>query len=173
MVNLYEDQILKYFVYNPMRQFGVRELSRITNKNTKTVMKYLKDFVRKKIVRKIKKPYSYPFYEAHRLSKSYKIIKSNLLINKIAESGLIDFIEQKLNPKAIVLFGSVQKGTYIKDSDIDLFIQGKEKKLNLLKFERKLKHNIQLHFEENLNKLTEGLRNNIINGYTLSGGLEL
>ena len=95
------------------------------------------------------------------------------MLNKIAETGLIDFLEKELNPKAIVLFGSVQKGIYTKNSDIDLFIQGEEKDINISEFEKKLKRKIQLFFSKNLSKLSDGLRNNIINGYTISGGLEL
>ncbi|MBI4919397.1 nucleotidyltransferase domain-containing protein [archaeon] len=173
MVNLYEKDVLDFFVYYPMRQFGVRELGRLVNMNTKTVMKYLKGLIKKNIVVKIKKPHSFVSYEANRLSRSYKLIKSNLIINKIAEIELIDFLEQKLHPTAIVLFGSVQKGTYTKESDIDLFIQGDDKSLDLLKFEKILCHKIQLFFSKDLNKLSSGLRNNIINGYTLSGALEI
>ena len=173
MVNLYETNILDFFVYYPMKQFGVRELGRLVKINTKTVMKYLNYLVKKNIVIKVKKPHSFVYYEANRLSKSYKLIKSNLLLNKIAETGLIEFLEKELNPKAIVFFGSVQKGIYTKNSDIDLFIQGEEKDINISEFEKKLKRKIQLFFSKNLSKLSDGLRNNIINGYTISGGLEL
>ncbi len=173
MVNLYESDVLDFFVYYPMKQFGVRELGRLVRMNTKTIMKYLQNLVRKNIVSKVKKPHSFVYYEANRLSKSYKLVKSNLLINKIAEIGLIDFLEKELKPKAIVLFGSVQKGTYTQDSDVDLFIQHEEKHIDLSVFEKKLKHKIQLFFSKDLSKISEGLRNNIINGYTLSGGLDL
>ncbi|MEK6858133.1 MAG: nucleotidyltransferase domain-containing protein, partial [Nanoarchaeota archaeon] len=157
----------------PMKQFGVRELGRLVKMNTKTIMKYLKDLVKRKIIVRVKKPHSFVVYEANRLSKTYKLIKSTLLINKIAETGLIDFLEKELSTKAIVLFGSVQKGIYTKDSDIDLFVLGKEKEINLNSFEKKIKHKVQLIFSEDLQKLSDGLKNNIINGYTISGGLEI
>lgn len=93
-------------------------------------------------------------------------------MNEVAKSGLFDFLEQVLKPKAIVVFGSVQKGTYLKHSDIDIFVQGKEKKIDLSAFEQKLGRDIQILFEEDLNNLSEGLRNNIINGNTISGALQ-
>ncbi len=168
-----EHILLGQFFYDPMGKFGVRELSRLTHLDTKTVMKYLRHFVKMKvIIKKIEKG-KFPYYEANRLSKVYRIVKSNALVNRIAESGLIDFLEKELKPKAIVLFGSVQKGTYIKNSDIDFFIQGPEKKINLEKFEHELKHEVQLFFEVDLNNLSDGLRGNIIDGNTLSGALEL
>ena len=168
-----EERLLSLFFYQPMSQFGVRELSRETKLDTKTVMKYLRILVRDGIVVRIQQKNKYPYYEANRLSKHYKLVKSTNMINKLAVSGLVDFLEKELKPKAIVLFGSVQKGTYLKDSDIDIFIQGKEAKIDLSPYERKLKHEIQIFFEDNLNNLTDGLRNNIISGSTLSGGLML
>ncbi len=165
--------LLNQFFDEPMNQFGVRELGRQTNLDTKTVMKYLKDFVNKGLILKKVQRSKFPKYEANRLSKTYKIMKSNVLMNKIAQTGLFDFLEQEFKSRAVVVFGSVQKGTYLKNSDVDIFIQYKERKMELNSFERKLGRDIQILFEENLNNLTEGLRNNIINGNTISGALQL
>ena len=168
-----EEKLVSLFFYQPMSQFGVRELSREAKMDTKTVMKYLKVFVKEGIVVKIQQKNKYPYYEANRLSKQYKFVKSANMLAQIAMSGLLSFLEETLKPKAMVLFGSMQKGTYHKKSDIDIFIQEKETKIDVSVFEKKLKHEIQLFFEEDLNNLTEGLRNNIISGNTLSGGLRL
>jgi len=168
-----QDKLHQLFFGCPMRKFGIRELSRITHLNSKTVMKYLRIIVRNGIVVRVKQKNSYPYYEANRLSKKYKLAKSTALLENLASSGIIDFLEQKLKPRAIVLFGSAQKGTYLKTSDIDIFIQAKETKIDVLAYERKLKHEIQLFFEKDMNNLTAGLRNNIINGNTLSGALTL
>lgn len=167
------EAVLQEFFYYPMRAFGVRELGRKLHLNTKTVMKYLKRFVSDKLVVKVRVQGAFLHYEANRLSRRYKLIKSASMMNKVASSGLIEFLEQELHPMAIVIFGSAQKGTYLKHSDIDIFIQGKEKKLDLEPFEKKIKHEVNLLFEEDLKNLTAGLRNNIINGSTVSGGLEL
>jgi len=161
------------FYYYPMKPFGVRELAKELDINAKTVMKYLRSFVKDKIVVKIKERNKFVHYEANRLSKKYKILKSCAFMKRIAESGLIEFLEKELSPKAIVVFGSVQKGTYLKHSDVDIFIQGRERNVDVSFFEKKIGHDIQLLFAEDLSELTEGLKNNIINGNTISGGLEL
>lgn len=167
------DNVLMTFFIYPMRRFGVRELSRLTRLNTKTVMKSLRKLTREGAILRFKKKNHYPYYEANRLSKKYKLLKSSWILEKIAAVGLIDYLEQQLAPKAIVLFGSAQKGTFLKNSDIDLFIQVKEQKVDISPYEKKLHHEIQLFFEEDLYHLTEGLRNNVINGSTLSGALKL
>lgn len=166
-----EEIILKQFFYDPMKEFGVRELSRMTKLDTKTVMKYLKSLVAQRIILKGKK--SFVYYEANRLSPSYRLMKSNFLTNKIAVSGLIDYLEKELHPQALVLFGSVQKGTYMEQSDVDIFVQGKEKKINLNTFEKIIGHEVSLFFEENLDNLSEWLKNNIIRGNKLTGRLEI
>ena len=48
-----------------------------------------------------------------------------------------------------------------------------EKKVNLTRFEKNLKHNINILFEDNINKLSNELFNNIINGIKLHGYLKL
>ena len=93
-------------------------------------------------------------------------------LSSLLESGLIKFIEEKFMPKSIILFGSYRRGEDIENSDIDIFVECKEKKLNLDKFERKLNRNIQLHFKENFNLYPKELKNNIMNGIVVGGFLE-
>jgi predicted nucleotidyltransferase len=168
-----QTKVIQPFFMNPMKQFGVRELSRVTHTDTKTVLKYLKEFVRKKIIVKHQEKGKYSNYEANRKSYLYRHEKSEFLIKKIIESGLIEYLEKKTNSKAIVLFGSVQKGTYHKESDIDIFVQGKYQRLNLSKFEKQIGYPIQLLFESKMKDLNAGLLTNLYNGLTLSGKLEV
>jgi len=161
------------FFLNPMKMFGVRELSRITHTDTKTVMKYLKKLQQKHLVIKHTEKGAYPKYEANRQSLLYRHEKSEYLVKKILESGCIEFLEKECSPKAIVLFGSIQKGTYHQNSDIDIFIQAREKKINVTSFEKRIGYPFQLLFEEDLKELNKGLLGNIYNGSVLSGKLEL
>ena len=75
------------------------------------------------------------------------------MINKLYETGLVDYLGRELNPSLLIVFGSVRKGEYEKDSDIDLFIETTIKKdLDLKEFETKLKRKIDLFIEPNLKK---------------------
>lgn len=168
-----ETLLFEYIFLKPMTELRVRELSRQSKLDTKTVMKYLNEFAKRKLIIKKQEKHKYPYYEPNRLSLIYKHEKSELLIRKIIESSLIEYLGDALSPEAIVLFGSVQKGTYHEESDIDLFMQTNYKKLDLLKFEKKLGHKINLLFEKNLKKLSEGLLTNIYNGLVLYGQLEV
>lgn len=161
------------FFLQPMKPYGVRELSRITHTDTKTVMKYLKELVRTKIIIRKKEKGKYPYYEANRTSYSYRHEKSEALLRKIIQSGVIEFLEERFSPKAIVLFGSVQKGTYHSESDIDIFISAPYQRVDLSAFNRKIGHALQLFCEENLPSLSKGLLTNIYNGLVLAGKLEI
>ena len=140
-----------------MVKYGVRELARITRLDTKTVMKYLKELVKERIILKRKEKGKYAYYEANRLSRIYRHEKSEVIVKSFFASGLIDFLEKNISPEAIVLFGSVQKGTYHKGSDVDLFVQAEYRAPNLKKFNAQIGHKIQLIFEKDLTKLSEGL----------------
>ena len=92
----------------------------------------------------------------------------------IYESKLIDFLYEKFPEATIILFGSYSYGEDTINSDIDIAIIGtKEKDINLTEFEKKLEHNISINFYDNLHKINKHLRNNILNGIILKGGIEL
>lgn len=115
----------------------------------------------------------FPFYKANvdfDLFKKYKIIYN---ISKILNSKLIDFLNDNLMPKSIILFGSFQHGEDLVNSDIDLFIECKSNNIDLKIFEKKLNRKIQLHFNKKFNNYSKELKNNIINGIVLSGYLEV
>jgi len=168
-----ENFLLRHIFLKPMGKIRVRELSRQSKLDSKTVMKHLNEFVKKKLIIRKHEKHKYPYYEPNRLSLIYKHEKSELLVRKIIENGLIEYLETALSPKTIVLFGSVQKGTYHEESDIDIFVQADYKTLDLHKFETKLGHKINLLFELNLKSLSEGLLTNIYNGLSLFGQLEV
>ena len=162
---------MELFFDEPVKQFQLRGISRITGIAVTSVKNYLHELEKEKLIQKIKGNI-YESYVANLDNRMFKVYKQQNMIIKIHATGLIDYLEDKLHPKTIILFGSVRKGEYTKTSDIDIFIQGKENTINLNKFEKSLKHTINLFFEESFNNLSDELFNNIINGIKLSGYLK-
>jgi predicted nucleotidyltransferase len=155
------DKILEVYYEHPRKSFTIRELARLTNIPKSTAQRYLAELTKKGLVSKENKTGD---------SLLFKFKKINFHIEKIAESGLIEELVEKLNPSCIILFGSIRKGDSVKESDIDLFIESPvEKEIDLRKYEKKLKHNIQLFIEKDINKLQPHLFNNLINGIKLYG----
>ena len=114
----------------------------------------------------------FPLYKADTNNKLFKTQKMLYNISSILESNIIDYIEEKLMPKSIVLFGSYARGEDTENSDVDLFVECKKEELNIEKFEKKLKRKIELHFNEEFISYAKELKNNIVNGMVMSGFLE-
>ena len=128
------------------------------------------DLLERKVERRGKR--RFPVYKAKRDEPAFRREKKIYNFAYILESGLIEYLEEKLTPKAIVLFGSYRRGEDIEDSDIDLFVECKEQPMNLTEFEKKLGRKIELHFREDFTGYSKELKNNIINGIVLFGFLE-
>ena len=170
-------KILNLFFEDPIPKgigFQLREISRRVKIAPTSVKKYLNELENEKlIIKRRHRIHEYPTYYANRDNDYFKFLKQLDTMQNIKESGLLDYIKDKCMPDVIVLFGSASRGEDLKDSDIDLFIQTKGKKLELNKYEEYLSRKINTFFNDNFNKLSEELKNNIINGIILDGYLKI
>ncbi len=166
---------LEMFFIKPNKNHYLMEISRNIGLAHTSIKKNLNELIKLGLIIEIvekKGKRNFPFYKANvdnKLFKQYKMIY-NLFF--LLESGLVEFIEEKLTPKSIVVFGSYRRGEDTEDSDIDLFVECEEEEINLEKFEKRLCRKIQLHFRKNFGLYPEELKNNIINGIVLNGFLE-
>lgn len=159
------NKILEVYYENPNSTFTVRKISKKTKLPRATVNRYVNKLKKENLITKKN-------YPANNLL--FKTKKINYYIEKIISSNLIEYIIKELNPSCIILFGGIRKGESDSQSDIDLFIESfQKKKINLIKFEKILKHKIDLFIEEDINKLPKNLTNNIINGIKLYGVLKI
>ena len=161
---------LEPFFKNNYQRINVREYGRIVNISAPSASKKLEELhnyglLRKEIDR------NYIFYSANndhlfiQLSQAYWRFK-------FKQSGLIKQLNQELVNPIIILYGSFAKAEITRNSDIDLAIFSvSKKKLNLDKFEKKLKRNIHpFLFTYQSSVKNKELLNNIMNGVILSGG---
>ncbi|MBI2656936.1 nucleotidyltransferase domain-containing protein [Candidatus Woesearchaeota archaeon] len=89
-------------------------------------------------------------------------------------SGLSDYLESELAGGTILLFGSYSLGEDTIASDIDIAVIGrKEKMLEIEEYEKTLNRKININFYDLWKNIHEHLRNNILNGILLHGGIEL
>ena len=166
-----QSEIKELFFENPSKQFYLRQIAKLSNTPKTTAARILRKLSKQGIIQKIKeKPF--PKFFANTENPMHGFYKKVFILEKIYSSGLINHLDS-LSPKAIILFGSCAKGEYNRDSDIDLFILSPGTKINLEKYEKKLKHSINLVFEQDINNLSNELLNNIINGTKLRGFLKL
>ena len=173
--NIYK--VLEVFFDDPLPEgigFQLREISRKIKLAPKSVKLYLEELEKENlIIKKEHRIHKYPVYYANRDHNYFKFLKRLNIIRRIKESGFLDYLDEKCMPDVIILFGSASKGEDIKGSDIDLYLQCNGKKLELDKYEKKLKRKINLFFEKNFDQLSEELKKNIINGDKLKGYLRM
>ena len=159
------EKVMSLLFEHPERSFKIREISKKTNIPKTTVQRYLKNLKKQKIVNKENKLI---------VNEYTKFLKASALIKKTYCTGLITYLEQKLTPQVIIIFGSVRKGEYDKESDIDLFIEStKRTEIDISAFEKKLKHKLQLFIESDIHNLPKELFNNVLNAIKLSGYLKV
>ncbi|HLC57464.1 MAG TPA: nucleotidyltransferase domain-containing protein [Candidatus Nanoarchaeia archaeon] len=95
-------------------------------------------------------------------------------LRNIYISGLSDYLHKELAGGTIVLFGSYSRGEDTNTSDIDFAVIGrKDKLLQLGEYEEMLNRKININFYSKLAGINKHLKNNILNGVVLHGGVEL
>ena len=95
-------------------------------------------------------------------------------LKQLYESGLADYLEDRFPGSTIILFGSYSTGEDTVKSDIDIATIGaKEKATNLSEFEKFLGRTIIINTYDDFKKINKNLKQNIVNGITLQGTLEL
>jgi|SRR3989344_4764533 len=173
------DNLLKYFIKEPEREFHVRELAKLDRKSPTTISKHLNKLKNEGLLLSRKK-LNHLLFKANTENQHFKDLKIFFNIKSLRESGLIGCLIDEFNqPEAIILFGSFRRGEDTQQSDIDiLIISPLKKEINLIKFEKILNRKIQLFIYPNseIDKMkikNKELLNNWINGLVLHGFWEL
>lgn len=169
-----KEKIKEYFMQNPTERARVRQIERKLKLPLPSVIRYTKELEKERILKKEEIAGVF-LYSADRSSKNFLLEKKLLNIKNIYNSGLIDFLVEKYSNPTIVLFGSYSRGEDLEKSDIDIYIElPKETKIDLKTFEKVLEKEIQIFVFPNIKKIAnKELSNNIINGITLNGSLEV
>lgn len=167
-----EFEILEYFIKGKDKLFHGRELSRLLNKNQKTISNSLIKLEKKNILSfnyKGKNKYYFLNFDNPTINEIINLVEINKKIKFLNKNiTLIDPIrELEKNCNGIlVIFGSYAKGNEKKKSDIDLFLIGNINNLELIK----KTYNLKLHiiksdkkkFKKNNFFIKEIIENHII-----------
>lgn len=166
----------RVFFDEPSKDHYLKEISRKADLSHTSVKKHLESLKEDSIIRKEEEKRGqriYPIYKAKGDGEDFRKAKKIDMIHRLENSGLLEELEEVLSPDCIVLFGSTSRGEDIEESDIDLFVQGKEKEIKLSKYEKKLNRDIELHLNPDFTSYPEELKTNIANGIVLRGFLEV
>ncbi|MFA5406652.1 MAG: nucleotidyltransferase domain-containing protein [Candidatus Nanoarchaeia archaeon] len=166
--------VVEYFLVNPTAKLRVRGIERTLKMPLPSVIRYCKELAEEGVLTIIKTG-NVRFYTANRANENYLLVKKLFNLRQVFESGLIEHLRRELSNPTIVLFGSYLRGEDIEGSDVDLYLETQSnKKLDLMKYEQQLKRGIQLLRHKSIKEIpNHHLANNIINGLTINGFLEV
>ena len=138
-------RVARFFLENPYEEVYLRQLAKKLGLSAFAIKKYADLLIKENLIKEERKA-NLRYFKSNINNLFFKYIKIAFSINLILKSMLLDSLKQSLaNVSSIVLFGSMAKGEDDRNSDVDLLIIGKEKPLNLEKFEMKLGKSITLH----------------------------
>ena len=136
---------VKYFLEKPYEEIYLRKLAKELQLSPFAVKKYADLLIKEDVIKEERKA-NLRYFRANVNNLFFKQLKIAFNIKLILNSGLLDFLKENLaNVSSIVLFGSMAKGEDDENSDVDILIIGKEKDINLEKFEEKIGKDITLH----------------------------
>ena len=171
-----EEKILNLIFENsPLRQWHFNEIVEEAKVNRSVVNKWLKRYVKEGLLKKIKEKRKFSYFSAGKENIVYQTRKRIYALEKIYQSGLIEHLIELKDVKTAIIFGSMSRGDWYKDSDIDLFIYGDSRDIEKNKYEAKLKREIEIHIfknKEEIKNVKTGLINNVINGYLIKGEIQ-
>ncbi len=170
------DMVAGQFFTNPTKEMYLKQVSSNIHLAHTSVKQGLNMLKSKAIIIEVKQKKgtrTFPVYKANRDNPDFRKLKQIYNFKSIARSEVIEYIEKTATPSCVVIFGSYQRGEDIEDSDIDIFIEAKEKNINLKPFERILGRKIQLHWNPQFKAYAKELKNNIANGWIMYGYLEI
>lgn len=150
-----------------------REIAKILGVSPTSVANSVKKLEQKNLV-KVEKVRIINFVSFNREEQKAFELKRAENLKNIYISGLSTYLEKELAGGTIILFGSYSRGEDTNTSDIDIAVIGrKDKILHSEEYEKILNRRINVNFYKSWKAISKNLKNNILNGILLYGGIEL
>ena len=171
-----EENVLKLILENsPLKEWHFEEICREAKVTKAVANKWLKKYVKGGLLTYVKEKGRFPHFTVGSGNSEYYSLKRVYALEKLHQSGLIPKLLSLKNAKTIILFWSIIRGDWYKDSDIDIFVFGDISDFDKHLYEFELGKHIELHVFQETSEIQEvktGLIKNIINGYVLKGQIQ-
>lgn len=168
-----ELEIFSFLCIKAGEKLSQREIAKSLKVSPTAVANSIKNLKTKNLVN-VEKTKTINFISFNRDNHKAIDLKRVENLKQIYVSGLSDFIEEKLAGSTIILFGSYAKGEDTLTSDIDFAVIGRKNKLlDIQTFEKILNRKINMNFYDSWEDIHKHLKNSILNGIVLHGGIDL
>ncbi|MEK6938020.1 MAG: nucleotidyltransferase domain-containing protein [Nanoarchaeota archaeon] len=171
-----KEKLKALFFTEALRKWHFEQLIKESKISRERVNTYLKELLKEKLILRKKEKGKMPYYLAQTESDHFRQEKRLYGLRMLEKSGLFEYLNSLPEIKTAIIFGSFSRGDWNKSSDVDLFIYGNIKKLNIREIRDKLKKEIQLfgynNSDEIKKELAEGVIANIVKGFNIKNSLE-
>ncbi len=171
-----EENVLKLILENsPMKEWHFSEIAEKAGVTKLVANKWLKKYLLQGLLHHIKEDGKFPFFTVGPKNPVYYSLKRVYALDQLHKSGLLPKLLSLEKARTVILFGSMAKGDWYENSDIDIFVLGNLRNFDKKVYELKLKRRIDLHIFRSRHEISEvktGLIQNIINGYVIKGHLK-
>jgi DNA-binding MarR family transcriptional regulator len=182
MVNIYkleltilQQEIMRLLYMNVGHSLNARRIAQSLNVTQPAISKAIPSLLKRDMIKVTKEKTS------KRLDILLNTENPHVLLLKraenlklLVESGFIQFVYDSFPGATVRLFGSYAFGEDTVSSDVDIAVVGiKEKYVDTEKYSKILGKEIIINYYSSWNSIDIHLKNNILNGITLKGAVEL
>lgn len=170
-----EEAVLKLFLENPTKHWHFEEILKTAKISRPQADGWLKKFVKEKLVTRIKPKGKMPFYTADYESPDYQLKKRLFALMQLEKAGLLKCLLTLPKAETIIIFGSMSRWDWYKESDLDIFVYGNIEDVKLGSYREKLHREIQMFIcrnKEEVKNMNPALLKNIVEGYMVKGSLD-
>ena len=170
---LLEQKIFALLCLRAGEKLSQREIAKLLKVSPTAVSNSIKKLRENSLI-KVEKTKTINFISFNRDGQRAVEMKRVENLKNLYTYGLSDYLEEELAGATIILFGSYSIGEDTNTSDIDIaVIERKNKMIDIEKFEKILNRKININFYNSWKDIHKHLKNNILNGITLHGSVEL
>jgi len=171
-----ENNVLKLILENsPLQVWHFEKIVSVSKVTKAVANKWINKYVKAGLLKRIKERRKFPYFTAGSDNTVYYSMKKIYALEQIYDSGLVSRLLSLKKAKTVIIFGSLIKGDWYKDSDIDIFVYGNDEGFDKKFYEFKLQRRIELHIfndKEEIQEVKTGLIKNIINGHLIKGQIQ-
>lgn len=170
-----ETNILELFFNEPSRHWHFEEILTAAHISRPQAAYWLKKEIREGLITRTKPRGKQPYYIADYLNPHYQIKKRLFALEMLERVGLLSHLNSLPNAKTVILFGSINRWDWHKDSDVDVFMYGDPAGLELYKYRIMLHREIEMFIckdKEELKRFNQALLHNVAEGYLIKGSLD-
>lgn len=138
-----EEMVLELF-FNSGKHWHFGEMMGQARISRGQLASWLRKFVKEGLILHLKERGKHPYYTHNLHDPRFQNRKRLYALQKLTQSGLLDHLASLDDAMVVILFGSFSRADWYGDSDIDIFIYGKDDAFEQGTFERRLKRNIQV-----------------------------